>query len=81
LPTSGAPHVGIGRLSLVVPPTLSCGAGAIREISIGLGCGLVLGAGWKVYHSNERFLVAQANKSWIDRKAELRAKAAKAAEA
>ena len=53
----------------------------MREIGIGLGCGLALGLGWKAYHQNERYLAAQANKRWIDRKAELRAAAAAAAEA
>lgn len=49
---------------------------AIRELGIGLGFGLGMGALWRVYHSNERRLVAQANAKWEKEKEENRKKAA-----
>jgi hypothetical protein len=42
--------------------------------------GFAMGLGWKAYHSNDRYLIAQANKQWLDRKADLRARAAAAAD-
>ncbi|KAA0149445.1 hypothetical protein FNF27_05458 [Cafeteria roenbergensis] len=55
--------------------------GAMREIGLGLAVGAGVGALWKMYHANDRFLTAQANKRWIDRKVELRSRAAAAADA
>jgi len=53
----------------------------MREIGLGLAVGAGVGALWKMYHANDRFLTAQANKRWIDRKVELRSRAAAAADA
>ena len=51
----------------------------MREISIGLGIGIAAGAAWKVIHSADRRRWAEADRKWIVRKEELRARSAAAA--
>ena len=77
---SVSPHRFPVRVSFPAAPVLSP-AGAMREIGLGLAVGAGVGALWKMYHANDRFLTAQANKRWIDRKVELRSRAAAAADA